>query len=345
MTNAAAPRQSAWASQPSWFRCALFVGFGGMIYLALALFVAAALAEMNYEDRIVQGDSTDALQWIGWGAGSVAVGMFLLLRLFRVRPGRALWLILSWVAGSALIAVIGSQYGAVSFLIFFPVWIGYAIPAGVFVALVTPNAPPRMAAPRHAQTPPPRSARQPQPPPPPRAPAGPRIPGLNMTGMASNAGPEMVIGGPGGFGSAATPAVPFGTVGAMSMAAQPGRTRVSALGRIPPEVADLISSNVSTVRSAVLSEIRADTAAARRGFTSAAVMDRVLRDWWENGNVDPLTPDDIVDLQSFIALALSLTRTLPNPDGEAVYRCLLNALLDDWLVSWNADGNIGPPVR
>ena len=53
----------------------------------------------------------------------------------------------------------------------------------------------------------------------------------------------------------------------------------------------------------------------------------------------------MTDLESFIALAVSLSASIQAPDGEAVYRSLLKALLDDWLVAWNADGNIGPPVR
>jgi hypothetical protein len=328
MTNAAAAHPSAWASQPSWFRCMLFVGLGGMLYLALALFVGASLAEWDFEDRLVEGDSSFAMQWLGWGFGGVAAVLFFLMRISGVRGHRALWLVAAWICGSALIAGIAWEYGPVSIYVFLLTWVGFAIPAGAFVAVMTPPLPPRsQQMPRRPQPPPPpRAARQPQPPAPPRAAPMMRVPGPNMT-------PNMVIGGP-GFGAMLN-----------SQAGQTGRTRVSALGRIPPEVADLLTSNVNTVRSVVLSEIRADTAGARRGFTSAAVMDRVLQDWWENGNIDPLTPDDVTDLESFIALSSSLTATIPNPDGEAVYRCLLNALLDDWLVSWNADGNIGPPVR
>ena len=57
MTNAAAARTGAWASQPSWFRCMLFVGFGGMVYLALSLIIAAMLAESDFEDRLVECSS------------------------------------------------------------------------------------------------------------------------------------------------------------------------------------------------------------------------------------------------------------------------------------------------
>ena len=67
--------------------------------------------------------------------------MFLLLRIFRVHAGRAFWLVVSWVTGSALIAGIASQYGPVSLLIFFPVWVGFAIPAGFFVSMMSPTAP------------------------------------------------------------------------------------------------------------------------------------------------------------------------------------------------------------
>jgi hypothetical protein len=334
-TSGATARQGAWSSTPAWFRNALFVGFGGMLFISLSLIIAAALAEYDSGSRIAEDDSTTALTWAAWGAGITAVGLFLLLRIVRIKAKRAFWLIVMWAAGSAALGALAVSWQPLSLLVFLLFWAVFAAPAGGLVAVVAPPAAPSHRPPpvqRRASPPPPppgaRPARQPAPPPPPPI-------GLigGMIGGTSGGTLGATTGG-----SRRVPLTP--------MAAVPRRAAMPApSGRIPPEVADLLSTNVQTVRAVVLSEIKADTAGPRRGFTAAAVMDRVLRDWWENGNIDPLTPDDVTDLQSFVALSVSLSAGIPQPEAEAVYRALVTALLDDWLVAWNADGNVGPPIR
>ena len=43
--------------------------------------------------------------------------------------------------------------------------------------------------------------------------------------------------------------------------------------------------------------------------------------------------------------ALAAGPALRSPEGEAIYRAILAALLDDWLANWNANGVSGPPRR
>lgn len=122
-------------------------------------------------------------------------------------------------------------------------------------------------------------------------------------------------------------------------------------GRVPAETVLLLTQHVRHARGPILAAAPAAPQSVR-DFTVAAVLDRTLEDWWRNGNAHGLTDKDIDDLKSFVALAAALASgasgaalSLQSPEGQAVYRAALRALLDDWLANWNANGQDGPPVR
>ena len=121
--------------------------------------------------------------------------------------------------------------------------------------------------------------------------------------------------------------------------------RRSDYGRIPAETLALMTSQVRGVREEVLAALPPGAPANIRAMTTRAVLDRTLRDWWENGNTEGLPSQDLTDLSSFVALAASLAGDWYAPDAQAIYSAMLDALLDDWLVAWNANGVDGPPRR
>ncbi|NTW03293.1 MAG: hypothetical protein HGA19_18790 [Oscillochloris sp.] len=125
----------------------------------------------------------------------------------------------------------------------------------------------------------------------------------------------------------------------------------SEFGRVPPASVVLLTKHVRSATGPIISVLPERTSEELRSFTIRAVLDRMLRDWWENGNKDGLTSQDIDDLKSFVAMAVAMAAQ-PTGDpahndelSQAIYRATLSALLDDWLVYWNADGVDGPPRR
>ena len=123
--------------------------------------------------------------------------------------------------------------------------------------------------------------------------------------------------------------------------------RSSEFGRIPAETVVLLTRQVRQVEDAVKGGLPTGAPPAVRDHTVGAVLDHTLRDWWGNGNTAGLTAQDADDLRSFVALAAALAArpALRSPEGEAIYRATLAALLDDWLANWNANGVSGPPQR
>lgn len=127
--------------------------------------------------------------------------------------------------------------------------------------------------------------------------------------------------------------------------------RSTEFGRSPRDTVVLLSQHARSVTGPISSALPSDAPEELRAFTVRAVLDRTLRDWWENGNTAGLTPKDINDLKSFVELAAALAaQPRFNPShrealSHAIYRATLGALLDDWLERWNADGVDGPPRR
>ena len=121
--------------------------------------------------------------------------------------------------------------------------------------------------------------------------------------------------------------------------------RSSQFGRIPGETVVLLTQHVRHATGPILAALPPEAQIALRDATVAAVLERTIRDWWENGNADGLVAQDITDLRSFVALAAALVGGPLDEVGQAIYRATLAALLDDWLANWNADGVDGPPAR
>ncbi|MCC6626693.1 MAG: hypothetical protein IT340_04735 [Chloroflexi bacterium] len=115
-------------------------------------------------------------------------------------------------------------------------------------------------------------------------------------------------------------------------------------GRVLPATVVLLTSQVAQVRNEVAAALTG-APPVLVSATEGAVLERTLHDWWENGNLAGLQPRDIDDLKGFVTLAGALAGSLDDPLGQAIYRAALGALLDDWLVRWNADGIDGPPRR
>lgn len=125
----------------------------------------------------------------------------------------------------------------------------------------------------------------------------------------------------------------------------------SQFGRIPQDTVVLLSQHARSASGPICAALPAQAPQELRDFTVRAVLDRTLRDWWQNGNSSGLTGQDNDDLRSFVALSLALAAepgldpAYRNELSQAIYRAALNTLLDDWLQSWNADGVDGPPRR
>lgn len=143
--------------------------------------------------------------------------------------------------------------------------------------------------------------------------------------------------------------------GAMGIVAAPRPTRdvvrSTGFGRIPQETVLLLSQHTRAVMGPICSVLPVQMPEALRAFTVRAVLDHILRDWWENGNATGLTTQDIDDLQSMVAMAAAIAIQpgfdpgYHNQQSQAIYRAILGALLDDWLHFWNTDGVDGPPRR
>lgn len=121
--------------------------------------------------------------------------------------------------------------------------------------------------------------------------------------------------------------------------------RRSEFGRIPATTLNVIASQVRAVSTDVVGALPVGAANLARAETIRMVLARTLRDWWENGNAEGLPSQDVADLQSFVALAAAVAGDWRAPGALPVYRATLAALLDDWLLNWNAGGVDGPPVR
>jgi hypothetical protein len=166
----------------------------------------------------------------------------------------------------------------------------------------------------------------------------------------------LALGALGGLALASQPpkparrATPRGaTAGFATMGrARSASGRRSTYGRVPEETAALLREHVRQASGPIAAVLPQPAPPELRAFTIRAALDRMIRDWWSNENMDGLTAKDIDDLQSFVALAAALAGTsapLSDPEAQAVYRATLAALLDDWLANWNADGVDGPPRR
>jgi hypothetical protein len=156
----------------------------------------------------------------------------------------------------------------------------------------------------------------------------------------------------------------FGAVGGYVIASQPAprqrtfapRTssvvRSSEFGRVPSDTVVLLSQHVRYVNGTILGGVPEEAGQEARDITARTVLNCTLRDWWENGNTSGLGQADVADLRSFVELAASVAFTREMSDRQvqrkealAVYRAMLNALLDDWFANWNANGVEGPPRR
>jgi len=125
----------------------------------------------------------------------------------------------------------------------------------------------------------------------------------------------------------------------------------SEFGRVPRTTVVLLERCIHQARTNVLRGLPPAAPEELRDWTLRAVLDCMLRDWWEHGNTEPLSYQHLEDLRSFVLLALVVSRQagpdepLRAPLRQAVYRATLRALLDDWLHNWNTDGDNGPPQR
>ncbi len=150
--------------------------------------------------------------------------------------------------------------------------------------------------------------------------------------------------------AAAVSPVPVSTVLGVTTRLQPPRTprqvmHRSDFGRIPAETLALVMSQAHTVTTEVVGVLPPGTPGDIRDLTIREVLRRTLRDWWENGNTEGIPSQDSADLCSFVALASALAGDWRTAGSWVIYRATLVALLDDWLLAWNADGVDGPPRR
>jgi hypothetical protein len=128
--------------------------------------------------------------------------------------------------------------------------------------------------------------------------------------------------------------------------------RSSEFGRVPADTVVLLTQHVRHASGPIAGALPEGAPQPMRDFTVRAVLDRTVRDWWENGNTEGLGTKDIADLRSFVTLAAAIASPpehggipLQGAEAQAIYRATLAALLDDWLANWNADGVDGPPRR
>ena len=303
-----------------WWKAALVFGLGGAVFAVSALMIAGWWAQAVYGDRTFPaGDGHEGAFWAaGGGIAIPGVIAWLALRIFGYKNWRigailSLWVVLylgMWAAGSE------SGVSAVAFSV---TWAVAAALAGLLLAAFAGSAPARPPAARQASGA--------------SAAAQPRKVKQKAAATASRLS-----------GASPRAATPFsGALPATAVAAS-GMPATKAYGRTPPETLAMLQRRILDV-AVVLSEMDASAPGPMRRFAAGAVLERTIRDWNENGNVEPLLADDVIDLQSFIAFAGQLAGPLVEIEGQAVFRAVLSALLDDWLVAWNADGNPGPPAR
>ncbi len=91
----------------------------------------------------------------------------------------------------------------------------------------------------------------------------------------------------------------------------------SSFGRIQKHTEELIRSQIKVVIDPVLSYLPLTVSKEIRDWTAKVVLDTVLKDWRENGNLDPLTQQDVADLGSFVELSFYLA-TACDLQGSAV---------------------------
>lgn len=120
---------------------------------------------------------------------------------------------------------------------------------------------------------------------------------------------------------------------------QPVRT----FGRIPPETAAVMQTNVETVRNGVLSVLPPGTTDTVRAGAFDIILGIVLRDWRENGNTTGLIDSDVNDIRAFVQFALGVGDSVQPAEREMVTLSVLRGLMEDWLANWNAPGDPGPP--
>ena len=117
----------------------------------------------------------------------------------------------------------------------------------------------------------------------------------------------------------------------------------SGYGRIPPATVILLTQHVRTANDAT-NQLPNTAPASIRKIAVGAVLDHVIRDWWENENREGLTPTDVEDVRQFVNLAWAVSANQPHlKQAEATFKAVLTALMDDWFASWNADGVDGAP--
>ncbi|KAB8140193.1 hypothetical protein F8S13_24535 [Chloroflexia bacterium SDU3-3] len=124
-------------------------------------------------------------------------------------------------------------------------------------------------------------------------------------------------------------------------------TQSSAYGRIPADTVVLLTKFTRDAAGPALLYLPNDTPDHIRHYTTRAVASTMMRDWWDNGNIEGLATQDIADIQSFVALAAAVAIGVggwQHATACAAYRATLAALLDDWLQNWN-DTTDGPPKR
>lgn len=133
--------------------------------------------------------------------------------------------------------------------------------------------------------------------------------------------------------------------GAAAYAARPGQEviRRSDYGRLPAATVVLLTQHVRTANGAAQA-LPQQAPLAIRNLAVQLVLDSILRDWWENGNREGLTPTDNADMGAFVQLAWQVAGTAPHlAEATAVFKAVLGALMDDWFNAWNADGVDGAP--
>lgn len=83
-------------------------------------------------------------------------------------------------------------------------------------------------------------------------------------------------------------------------------TENASYGRIQKHTEELFRSQIKLVLEPTLSYLPLNVSKEIRDWTATAVLTTVLRDWRENGNLEPLSHQDVSDLGSFVELAVHL---------------------------------------
>ena len=117
----------------------------------------------------------------------------------------------------------------------------------------------------------------------------------------------------------------------------------SGFGRVPPSTVILLSQHVRTAQQAA-AQLPPQIPAPFRDATLAIVLDHLVRDWWQNQNLEGLRSIDQQDMLAFVQYAWHVCRVGPESSEAALaaFRAVLGALLDDWCESWNADAEGAP---